>query len=72
MVEIAPRSAARRLAAELKLPSYKGAVLYATQGNEPVLIVAADGIWRSRITIPTRYCGYRVVQEDGIHALAHA
>lgn len=71
MPEVAPRSAARRLAVELKLPPRKGVVLCAVHGDENVLVVAADAIWRQRNRIPTRYCGFRVEQDEAVQAVAH-
>ena len=54
----------------MKLPPRKGAVLYAVRGNEDVLVVAADAIWRQRNVIPTRYCGFRVEQDEATMAVA--
>lgn len=71
MSDIAPRSAARRLASELKLPAYRGVVLCQFEGSETVLVVAADGLWRRKVAIPQRYCGYRVREDDPLIAVAH-
>jgi hypothetical protein len=56
------------LAAELKLPSWKGTVVAGIRPDGHVLIVAADGKWRRDKTIPSEYCGYPVVEEDPLGA----
>lgn len=69
--DMPPRTAARRLAAELKLPSRIGAVLCAFRSEGPVLVVAADEIWRRHHKIPLEFCGYPVEGDDPIDAIAH-
>lgn len=72
MDRLSPRSAARRLASELKLPSWKGAVLTMTRGEREVLVVAADERWLSQAHVPATYCGYAVEQDNALDAWAQA
>ena len=72
MVDVPARSAARRLASELKLPSWKGAVAVMRRGETDVLVVAADKKWIAQRTIPARYCGYRVETDEPFCAVAQA
>lgn len=71
MLNIAPLPAARRLAAELKLPSWKGTVLCVTRQEGCVLVVAADERWLRGQTLPKTYCGYPVETEAPLNAIAH-
>lgn len=70
MANVPPKSAARRLASELALPSWKGTVLVARRTGEDVLIVAAERRWLSHHSIPGRYCGYAVETDDPLGAVA--
>lgn len=67
---IPPRSAARRLASELKLPSWKGTVVVMHRRGADVLVVAADEQWLGRHTLPGSYCGYTVEADRCIAAVA--
>lgn len=71
MQELSPRLAARRLAAELKLPSWKGAVLCVLRPEGHVLVVAAEERWRKHHKLPTTFCGYPVEADDRLNAVAH-
>lgn len=70
MTNVPPKSAARRLASELSLPSWKGTVLVAHRKNEDVLVVAAERRWLSHHSIPGRYCGYAVETDEPLNAVA--
>lgn len=70
MDAIPPRSAARRLASELKLPSWKGTVVVMHRRGADVLVVAAEERWLHRHSIPQSYCGYRVETEGCLLAVA--
>jgi len=67
---IAPRSAARRLASELKLPSWKGTVVSLLRGDKYVLVVAAEKRWARQARVPSTYCGYKVEIDDPLEAVA--
>lgn len=60
MVDIAPRTAAKMLASELGLPSWKGAVLVVHRPDGDVLVVAADAAWLKARKLPGAFCGYSV------------
>lgn len=69
-LDLPPTTAARRLASELKLPSWKGSVMVAHRSEGEVLIVAAERSWLAKHSVPRTYCGYRV-EADG-PLVAHA
>jgi hypothetical protein len=72
MAFVLPKSAARRLASELMLLSWKGAVVVAHRSDEDVLVVAAEQCWLSHHALPPRYCGYVVEAGEPLNAIAHA
>jgi hypothetical protein len=72
---VSPRTAARRLANELKLPASRGAVLCAGHGEQVILVVAADPMWRRGADIPEVFLGFPVEQSDqviGFGQIGHA
>jgi len=70
MGTVPPKSAARRLASELALPSWKGTVLVAHRLNQDILIVAAERRWLTRHSVPSQYCGYAVETDEPLDAVA--
>lgn len=71
MAELPPLIAAQRLAAELKLPSWMGTVLYETRPSGSVLVVAADLRWRKFHKLPKTFHGYKVIGDEPLDAVAH-
>lgn len=72
MMELPAKTAARRLASELKLPSWKGTVMVAHRKQGDILIVAAQQAWLAHHPVPSRYCGYSVEAEGPLIAEAQA
>jgi hypothetical protein len=68
----APRTAARALAAELKLPSWKGTVMTLFRSGKYVLVVAADSRWLRQVDVPADFHGYPVIVDKPLNVEAHA
>jgi hypothetical protein len=70
MAIVPPKSAARRLASELALPSWKGTVFVAHRRGTDVLVVAAEPHWLLHRRLPVCYCGYSVEAGEPLGAVA--